>query len=71
MVTHSRIPAWRIPRTEEPGRLQSSDLQKSRTQLKQLSMDARILTTSITIYRWGHCRSQKGKNKSCGLLNDN
>ena len=23
MVTHSSIPAWRIPRTEEPGGLQS------------------------------------------------
>ena len=23
MATHSRILAWRIPRTEEPGRLQS------------------------------------------------
>ena len=29
MVTHSSIPAWRIPWTEEPGRLQSMGLQKS------------------------------------------
>ena len=29
--------AWRIPWTEEPGGLQSIGLQKSRTQLKQLS----------------------------------
>ena len=29
MVTHSSILAWRIPRTEEPGRLQSLGLQKS------------------------------------------
>ena len=36
MATHSRILAWKIPWTEEPGRLQSMGLQ-SRTQLKQLS----------------------------------
>ena len=28
MVTHSSILAWRIPRTEEPGRLQSMGLQE-------------------------------------------
>ena len=28
MATHSSIPAWRIPRTEEPGRLQSMELQR-------------------------------------------
>ena len=28
MATHSNIPSWRIPRTEEPGRLQSMGLQK-------------------------------------------
>ena len=28
MATHSSILAWRIPRTEEPGRLQSVGLQK-------------------------------------------
>ena len=27
MATHSSILAWRIPRTEEPGRLQSMGLQ--------------------------------------------
>ena len=27
MATHSRILAWRIPRTEEPGGLQSTGLQ--------------------------------------------
>ena len=30
MATHSTILAWRIPWTEEPGRLQSLGLQKSR-----------------------------------------
>ena len=28
MVTHSSILAWRIPRTEEPGRLQSMGSQR-------------------------------------------
>ena len=28
MVTHSSIPAWRIPWTEEPGRLQSMGSQR-------------------------------------------
>ena len=33
MATHSRILAWRIPRTEEPGGLQSTGSQ-SRARLK-------------------------------------
>ena len=33
MATHSRILAWKIPRTEEPGGPQSKGLQKSWTQL--------------------------------------
>ena len=28
MATHSSIPAWRIPQTEGPGRLQSTGLQR-------------------------------------------
>ena len=31
MATHSSILAWRIPRTEEPGGLQSMESQKSQT----------------------------------------
>ena len=31
MATHSRILAWRIPRTEEPGGLQSTGLLKGPT----------------------------------------
>ena len=30
MATHSRIPAWRISWTEEPGRLQSMESQRVR-----------------------------------------
>ena len=38
MATHSSILAWRIPWTEEPGRIQSMGSQKSWTRLKPLSM---------------------------------
>ena len=31
MATHSSVLAWRIPRTEEPGGLQSTGLQESDT----------------------------------------
>ena len=30
MATHSSIPAWEIPWTEEPGKVQSSGLQRVR-----------------------------------------
>ena len=33
MATHCSIISWEIPKTEEPGELQSMGLQKSRTQL--------------------------------------
>ena len=33
MVTHSSILAWEIPWTEDPGGLQSMELQKSQTRL--------------------------------------
>jgi len=33
MATHSSVLAWEIPRTEEPGRLQSRGLQRVRYDL--------------------------------------
>ena len=33
MATHSSILAWRSPRTEEPGELQSTESQKDQTRL--------------------------------------
>ena len=36
-ATHSNILAWEIPRTEEPGGLQSMGVAKSQTRLKQLN----------------------------------
>ena len=41
VATHSSILAWRIPRTEEPGGLQSMGCTES-AQLKRLSTHARI-----------------------------
>ena len=35
MATHSSILAWKIPRTEKHGRLQSMGLQKSPTRLSK------------------------------------
>ena len=40
MATHSSILAWRIPWTEEPGRLPTDRVAKSWTPLRQLSMHA-------------------------------
>ena len=38
MATHSNILAWRIPRTEEPGKAIIHRVAKSWARLKQLSM---------------------------------
>ena len=44
MVTHSSILAWKIPRTEEPGRLQSMESQ-SRTRLSDFTFFLFFMTT--------------------------
>ena len=44
MATHSSILAWRIPWTEEPGRLQSIGLQ-NRIRLRQLRMHTYVKKT--------------------------
>ena len=38
MATHSSILAWRVPWTEEPGRLQSVGVTKSWTRLSDLTL---------------------------------
>ena len=43
MTTHSSILAWRIPRTEEPGRLQSQGHKESDT-TEQLTLSLFICT---------------------------
>ena len=48
MATHSSILAWEIPRTEEPGGLQSMGSQKNRTQLSDLNNNKLFLQGSYT-----------------------
>ena len=48
MATHSSILAWRIPWTEEPFGLQPMGLQKSQTQLSDLTTTTKIAITEIT-----------------------
>ena len=43
MATHSSILARKIPRTEEPGRIQSIEVTQSQTLLKRLSTHALII----------------------------
>ena len=47
MATHSSILAWKIPWTEEPGRLQSVESQKSWTRLGD-----QATTISTTLDGW-------------------
>ena len=44
MATHSDILVWRIPQTEEPGRLQSMDLQRVSGKLSKLLTVLRKVT---------------------------
>ena len=48
MATHSSIPAWRIPWTEEPGWATVKRVEKSCTRLKRLSTHVQSLV--ITVY---------------------
>ena len=47
MATHSSILAWRIPWTDEPGRLQSMGVTKSQTQLSNLHLLTATITASM------------------------
>ena len=56
MATHSSILAWKIPRTEEPGRLQSTvhEIARSRTRLSDFTSLLHILYKyKKQIKRWG------------------
>ena len=59
MVTHSSILAWRIPWTEEPGRLQSVELQSDMTEVTQHSTHG-TMSLSFPIYQT-HLRDLLGK----------
>ena len=51
MATHSRIPAWEIPWTEEPDGLQSMGSQRLRHDLATKQEQQQITTTKIAINR--------------------
>ena len=55
MATYSLILAWRIPWTEEPGRLWSTGSQKVGHELKQLSTskDEEVLNAGIFVSSGG------------------
>ena len=64
MVTHSSILAWRIPWTEEPGRLQSTGVAKSRPRLSDftsLSNPNRynVLYEKLALKSWKKPKSQQ------------
>ena len=50
METHSNILAWRIPRTKEPGRLQSMASQSDRTELASMHAPASELHKDSATY---------------------
>ena len=47
MATHSSILAWKISWTEEPGRLQFMELQRSQIQLSDLTPTKSLLFSSF------------------------
>ena len=49
MVTHSSILAWRIPWTEEPGRLQSTGSQRVGP---DLVAENTLLSLKVWVRRW-------------------
>ena len=51
MATHSSILAWRIPWTEEPGRLQSMGFTKSQTPLSDKHTHLRGDLQNLTLGR--------------------
>ena len=69
MATHSSILAWKIPRTEEPGRLQSMESQ-SRTRLSDFTfflffMMLALLNQSKTRGLYHVCSDQNALNLPC------
>ena len=55
MSTHSSILAWKIPWTEEPGRLQSMGLQ--RVEHQTLDPDSCSKRDSANYSLWDHCKA--------------
>ena len=51
MATHSSILAWRIPRTEEPGGLQSMGLQRVGHDCSDSAHRTDITFTTVTVFK--------------------
>ena len=47
MATHSSIPAWRIPGTEEPGRATVQGVAKSRTRRSKLTLFTQLIDFAV------------------------
>ena len=52
MATHSSIPAWRIPWTEEPGRLQSTGLQESHNWETKPPPPGKYMPVNLSPWSW-------------------
>ena len=63
MATHSSVLAWRIPRTEEPGGLQSVGSQ-SLTRLKRLSVHARRIASPTHGHEFAQTPGDSGGQRS-------
>ena len=69
MATHSSILAWRIPWTEEPGRLQSMGMQRVRHDWGDLAcMHSHIQLWSIALVQNGFLRWNWLNSNSCWSL---
>ena len=63
MATHSNILAWRIPWTEEPGRLPLH----SQTRLKRLSMHALVSTHQMPVAAYSLVMTSKNVSGHCQM----
>ena len=66
MAIHSSILAWRIPWTEEPGRLQSIGSQDSHNDLATKPAPPPPITSEITVHR--HCNKYNNNNRKFEIL---
>ena len=65
MATHSSILAWRIPWTEEPGRLQSMGLQRVRHDWATFILSKSIPSLRDTQKFWRNTHREPATNVSC------
>ena len=56
-ATHSSIPAWRIPGTEEPGRATVHGVAKSRTRRSKLTLFTQPIDFVVRQKPTQHCRA--------------